>query len=177
MKLIGTNTVELHLPHSMRIHPVIDISHVKPYHDHLPGQPMSAPGPSIVMEDCDEEYEVEYMVDSRYKGKCLEYLIHWKGWSKTDCTWEPLSNLGNAADVVHNFHASHPSALCCLHGSPPSISCSYSTMSGHHLPSLHSHRLIAWKSILRRGAVLHMLRLPWYSFSFSFSRHSLPLFS
>ena len=35
---------------------------------------------------------------------------------------------------------------------------SYSAMSGRRLRSLRSRRLIAWKSILRRGAVLHTLR-------------------
>ena len=99
----------------MRIHPVVNVSCIKPYHDRLLGQPVSAPGPSIVTEDRDEEYEVEFVVDSRYKGKRLEYLVHWKGWSETDRNWEPVSNLGNAADAVHDFHASHPSAPRCLH--------------------------------------------------------------
>ena len=103
----------------MRIHPVINISPIKPYRDRLLGQPVSAPGPSNVTEEREEEYEVEYVVDSRYKGKCLEYLVHWKGWSDTDRTWEPLSNLGNAANAVRDFHASHPSALRCLHGISP----------------------------------------------------------
>ena len=58
-------------------------------------------------------------MDSRYKGKHLEYLVHWKGWSDTDRTWEPVSNLGNTADAVHEFHTSHPSALCCLQGIAP----------------------------------------------------------
>ena len=119
MKLVGTNAVELRLPHSMRIHPVVNISCVKPYCDHLLGQPVSAPSPSIVMEDREEEYEVEYVVDSWYKGKHLEYLVHWKGWSDADRTWEPVSNLGNAAGVVHDFHTSHPSAPCRLHGISP----------------------------------------------------------
>ena len=119
MKLVGTNAVKLRLPHSMHIHLVVNVSRVKPYRDRLPGQPVSAPGPSVVMEDCEEEYEVEYVVDSQYKGKCLEYLIHWKGWSDTDRTWEPVSNLGNAEAAVHNFHASHPSAPCRLRGISP----------------------------------------------------------
>ena len=118
-KLVGTNTIELCLPRSMRIHPVINISCVKPYHDHLPGQPVSAPGPSIVMEDREEEYEVDIIVDSQYKGKRLEYLVHWKGWSDTDCTWEPLGNLANAADAVTAFHATHPSTLCRLRSISP----------------------------------------------------------
>ena len=103
----------------MRIHPVVNIFRIKPYRDRLPGQPVSAPGPSNITEDRDEEYEVEYVVDSWYKGKHLEYLVHWRGWSETDWTWEPLSNLGNAADVVHDFHTSHPSAPRRLHSISP----------------------------------------------------------
>ena len=109
MTLVGTNTVELHLPRSMHIHPVVNISHIKPYCDRLPGQPVSAPGPSNITEDRDEEYEMDYVVDLWYKGKRLEYLVHWKGWSDTDHTWEPVSNLGNAEAAVCDFHASHPS--------------------------------------------------------------------
>ena len=119
MKLVGTNAVKLRLPRSMHIHPVVNISHVKPYHNCLPGQPVSAPGPSNITEDREEEYEVESVVDSRYKGKCLEYLVHWKGWSDTDWTWEPLSNLGNVGDAVWDFHASRPSAPCRLCGILP----------------------------------------------------------
>ena len=54
---------------------------------------------------------MEYVVDSQYKGKRLEYLVHWKGWSDTDRTWELVSNLGNAEAAIRDFHASHPSAL------------------------------------------------------------------
>ena len=103
----------------MRIHPVVNVSHIKPYCDRLPGQPVSAPGPSNVTEDREEEYEVEYVVDSWYKGKRLEYLVHWRGWSATDRTWEPVSNLGNAAATVRDFHASHPSAPRRLRGISP----------------------------------------------------------
>ena len=118
-KLVRTNAVELCLPRSMRIHPIVNISCVKPYREHLQGQPVSAPGPSNVTEDREEEYEVERIVDSRYKGRCLEYLVHWKGWSDSDRTWEPVSNLGNAADAVRDFHAAHPATPRRLCGITP----------------------------------------------------------
>ena len=119
MKLVRTNAVELRLPWSMRIHPVVNISRVKPYRERLLGQPVTAPGPSNVTEDREEEYEVESIVDSRYRGKRLEYLVHWKGWSDTDQTWEPVSNLGNAAAAVRNFPAAHPAAPQHLRGISP----------------------------------------------------------
>ena len=112
--MVGTSAVKLCLPHSMHIHPVVNISHVKPYQERLPGQPVTVPGPIHVTEDHDEEYKVEQIMDSWYKGKHLEYLVHWKGWSDSNRTWEPLANLDNVADVVHNFHARQPSAPQCL---------------------------------------------------------------
>ena len=118
-KLVGTNAVELCLPRSMHIHPVVNVSRVKPYRERLPGQPVTTPGPSNVTEDHEEEYEVEHIVDSRYKGKRLEYLVHWKGWSDSDHTWEPVSYIGNAADAVRDFHAAHPAAPRRLRGISP----------------------------------------------------------
>ena len=68
-KIIGNNTVKLKLPQSMKIHLVVNISHVKPYKERLPGQPLQKPGPVTVTEDCDVEYEVDYIVNSRWKGR------------------------------------------------------------------------------------------------------------
>ena len=118
-KLVGTNTIKHRLPRSMCTHPVVNISHVKPYHNQLLGQPVSAPGPSNITEYCNEEYEVDYIMDSQYKGKCLEYLIHWKGWLDEDRTWELLGNLANAANTVSTFHTTHPSAPHHLCGISP----------------------------------------------------------
>ena len=103
------NAVELKLPKTLHIHPVVNVSRVKPYLGPLPGQPVSRPGPIHVTEDCDEEYEVDAIVDSCiYKGK-LQYLVHWKGYNESERTWEPVFNLKNSPEVVEQFHKSHPS--------------------------------------------------------------------
>ena len=52
----------------MKIHPVVSILHLKLYKERLPGQPLQL-GPVTVTEDCDVEYEVDYIVDSCWKGK------------------------------------------------------------------------------------------------------------
>ena len=109
-KLVGNNAVELKLPRSMKIHPVVNISRVKPYKERLPGQPLQKPGPVTVTEDRDVEYEVDYIVDSHWKGRRLEYLVHWSGFSEENCTWEPETQLDNACDVIIDFHRANPSA-------------------------------------------------------------------
>ena len=57
--------VELKLPKTLRIHLVVNVLCVKPYLGPLPGQPVSWPSPVHVSEECDEEYEVDYIVASR----------------------------------------------------------------------------------------------------------------
>ena len=79
----------------MQIHPVVNVSRVKPYHDRLEGQVSNWPEPVHVTEDRDNEWEVDQIIDSRYKNKKLEFLVHWKGYDDTDRTWEPKSDLGN----------------------------------------------------------------------------------
>ena len=34
----------------------------------------------------------------------MEYLVHWKGYTKEDCTWEPKGNLGNAKAALDLFY-------------------------------------------------------------------------
>ena len=67
-KRIRDNTIELRLPRSMKIHPVVNISRVKPYNECLKGQPTFKPGPVQVTEDREIEFEVESIIDSRWKG-------------------------------------------------------------------------------------------------------------
>ena len=110
VKMVGMNTVKLRLPHSMQIHLVINILHLKSYKECLPGQLTICPGPMEVTEDRDEEYEVEWIVDSHWKGRHLEYLIHWKGYPEEERTWEPAGNLTHAKEAIADFHQMKPQA-------------------------------------------------------------------
>ena len=94
----------------MKIHPVVNILRVKPYKERLEGQPTFKPGPVQVTEDREIVFEVESIIESRWKGRHLEYLVHWKGYSDEDRTWEPQDNLANASEAIKDFHHSKPSA-------------------------------------------------------------------
>ena len=61
-----------------------------------------------VTEDREIEYKVDYIVDVQKKGQHMEYLVHWKGYTEEDCTWEPKDNLGNTKAALDLFHERNP---------------------------------------------------------------------
>ena len=104
-----TNAVQFKLPRSIKIHPVVNVSHVRPYIEpHIPQQTTIAPPPVEIKGEF--EYEVEQILDSRlYRGK-LQYLVKWLGYTEEHNTWEPADNLEHAQEAIDLFHQTHPSA-------------------------------------------------------------------
>jgi len=49
-------------------------------------------------------YEMEDILDSRIFNRQLQYLVHWHGYDVNNGTWEPIKNLLNAMEKVHEFH-------------------------------------------------------------------------
>ena len=47
------------------------------------------------------EYEVEKVLDKRFRKGRAEYFVKWKHYDET--TWEPLKNLGNIDDLLEEF--------------------------------------------------------------------------
>jgi hypothetical protein len=56
-------------------------------------------------DESENEYVVEAIVDKRFKGKKLQYLLKWKGYSDADNTWEDKSQL-NCPGLVKAFEDS-----------------------------------------------------------------------
>ena len=50
-------------------------------------------------------YEVENILDKRQVRGKIEYLIKWKGYSTSESTWEPLSNLKNIKEIIQKFES------------------------------------------------------------------------
>ena len=67
-KVVSPTTIKLHLsPHEQGIHPVISVSNVCHYHPDPILECLLDPCPNPVLVDGSEEYEVESIVDSKYR--------------------------------------------------------------------------------------------------------------
>ena len=67
--LAGPNAVKLKLPRSLQIHPIVNVSWIKPYLRPMEGQTPYQPRPVHVTEDRDNKWEVDHIIDSRLKNK------------------------------------------------------------------------------------------------------------
>jgi len=66
--IISSNTIELELPKSIRIYPVVNVSRVQLYKLQVKGQKKTPPKPVII--EGEEEFEVEKIINKRtVRGK------------------------------------------------------------------------------------------------------------
>ena len=93
--------VELDLPNTVKIHPVINVSRVCKYKDQVEGQRKE--WPALVVIKGEEEYKVEKILNKRKFRGNDRYLVQWKGYTTEKDTWEPKENLGNVEDLVREF--------------------------------------------------------------------------
>jgi hypothetical protein len=105
--IINKNAYRLDLPTSMKIHNVFNVALLDKYTEPVPGQPTPEPQPVIVTPG-EEEWEVERVLDSRYRYRKLQYLVQWAGYTYIRTTWEPAENLENAADLIADYHRANP---------------------------------------------------------------------
>jgi len=66
--IISSNVVELKLPATVKIHPVVNVSQIKRYVDQVNGQRKEIPQPMVI--EGEEEWEVEKILNKRrIRGK------------------------------------------------------------------------------------------------------------
>ena len=108
-RVAQNNAYELELPPQMQIHPVLNISRLKPYHDGREEFPLrktgeDRPAPQVG-PDGEEQYEVESIIARRGKGARTEYLVKWRGWPLWDATWQRKVDLQGAVEALRSFES------------------------------------------------------------------------
>jgi len=99
--IISSNTIELDLPKSIKIHPVVNVSRVRLYTSQVKGQKKVPPKPVII--EGEEEFEVEKIINKRIVRGKEKFLVQWKGYTAEADTWESRENLENAKELVEEF--------------------------------------------------------------------------
>ena len=100
-KIVSENAVELELPASLRVHPVVNVRRLVKYREQVEGQKKIPPPPVEV--DGEKEYEVEEILDRQERRGKIRYLVKWKGYTAEENTWEGLENLKNAREKIEEF--------------------------------------------------------------------------
>ena len=107
LKEINPVAFHLDLPLSMKTHNVFYVSLLKPYSPNtIPGCQQDPP-PPVIVED-QTEYEVDKILDSKILQQKLFYLVDWKGYSPSKCSWEPADHLSHCPNLVQEFHLRYP---------------------------------------------------------------------
>ena len=100
-EIVSSNTIELELPKSIRIHPVVNVSRVWLYKPQIEGQKKILPKPVIIKEE--EKFEVEKILNKRTIREKEKFLVQQKGYMVEKDTWENRENLENAKELVKEF--------------------------------------------------------------------------
>jgi hypothetical protein len=108
-RVVNNNAYELDLPASLKIHPVLNITRLKPYHDGrvaFPHRPLTDERPPPEVNGQGEEvWEVESILAKRGSAARTQYLVQWKGWPRWEATWEGRAALRGAMQAVTDFEA------------------------------------------------------------------------
>jgi hypothetical protein len=109
IRVLSTVTYELKLPSNMKIHPVFHISHLKlfasnekfnsrPVNDNRP--------PAVLLDDSEEAFEVEKILNKRGSGNRVQYLVKWLGYPEWESTWEPKRAFKYHTDKITEYENS-----------------------------------------------------------------------
>ena len=99
--IISSNIIELELPKSIKIYPVVNVSRVRLYKPQIEGQKKIPPKPVII--EGEEEFKVEKILNKRLVRGKEKFLVRWKRYMAEEDTWENRENLKNAKELVEEF--------------------------------------------------------------------------
>jgi hypothetical protein len=89
----------LKLPPFLKIHNVFHVSLLEPWNS----QQCTIDEREFLKVQSHDKYEVKSIQDHRDTNEGRQYLVHWKGYSHNDDTWEPESHLENALEKVKEY--------------------------------------------------------------------------
>ena len=110
LRKVGKVSYQVELPSKLKIHPVLHVSMLKPYHgdNEDPTRGVSQRAPTAVVTSFDrdlEEIEAKRLIRRRGVPSYNEYLIRWKGLPDSEATWEKEDDLWQFRDKIEAFES------------------------------------------------------------------------
>jgi len=99
--IVSSNAIELALPKSIKIHPIVNVSRVRLYKPQIEGQKKILPKQVII--EGEKEFKVEKILNKRTVRGKEKFLVRWKGYIVEEDTWENRENLENMKELVEEF--------------------------------------------------------------------------
>ena len=105
-EVLGPVTYRLQLPSSWQIHNVFHTTLLQPYKENnIYGS--NFPEPPTELENKEEVYEVDSIINHRKQGRGYQYYMKWKGYPISEASWKPeqaFSDNGNMLTLYKNRH-------------------------------------------------------------------------
>ena len=99
---IGNQAYRLALPSKYaRLHDVFSVQLLEMYNRKEPNDELFLPMPDL--EDPEDEWEVEEILDRRTRKNVVQYLVKWAGWPSEYNSFEPVNHLSNAPRAIAAF--------------------------------------------------------------------------
>ena len=105
IKKCGIDTYELAMSPALKLYPVFHTSLLKPYQVDTNSN-RDNKTLRFLLNDGDEGYLVEKILQHRKRKGKMEYLVKWHGYSLDETTWEPLKNLAQVKGLIQQYHDS-----------------------------------------------------------------------
>lgn len=108
LQRVGKKAYKLELPPAVKLHPVFHSSLLEPVSEKPPIPGQQNPEPPAIEINGQEEWEVEYILDSKLIRNKIHYRVKWKDYHDLDKTWYPAENFENAPETINDFHNQYP---------------------------------------------------------------------
>ena len=105
---IGQSAFRLLLPQSMRIHPTFHVSLLEKWYPNVHPERMDPVHPNPDVPGNEERFDIERILDSRFRRDVLQYFVKWKNYGADDNSWAVAADLPDDEPLVIDFHTTHP---------------------------------------------------------------------
>ena len=106
VEVLSPLTYQLELPSSWKIHDVFHATLLKPYQE-TEAYGENYPCPPPILEEGEELYKVEAILNHRKRGRTYQFLVKWSGYLVSKALWEPESLFSNDGDMLTQYKLRH----------------------------------------------------------------------